>query len=98
MISTTTESPDLGLKGKGVEPPSIPSIDKALKQYVLDEDAETRASLKAGESADKLCDEMHKHADKLRKPDGSLVYKHEDRVVSITLGNEKLKVKKIGEK
>jgi len=97
---TTTKTPpqnELKLTGKGVEPVRIPSVDKAISQYISDEDTASRAALKHGESEDKLIAAMHKNADQLRQPDGSLMYRGEDRIVSLIVGNEKLKVKKAGQ-
>jgi|SRR5215475_8073545 len=91
MIQENTE---LELRGKGVEPTRIPSLDKLVRQYVLEKEKVDEAAKHEEDAAEKLVDAMHEHAEQLRQPDGALIYKCGTTVVSLVTGNEKLKVKK----
>jgi hypothetical protein len=40
----------------------------------------------------KLIEALHAHAGKITQPDGSLVYRYDEMVITLTPGKEKLKV------
>jgi hypothetical protein len=93
-MELTTEQRDgeLGLVGKGVAPVRIEEIDKLVATYLRRKEASALADAAESEAKSKLIDAMHEHADQLEQPDGDLVYKFNQTIVSLIAGAEKLKV------
>jgi hypothetical protein len=86
------EEAELGLTGKGVAPVQIDEIDKLVEKYIRRKEASAAADKSESEAKQKLVDAMHGYADQLREPDGALVYRFNETVVSLVAGAEKLKI------
>jgi hypothetical protein len=86
------EEAELGLTGKGVAPVQIEEIDKLVEKYIRRKEASAAADKSESEAKGKLVDAMHGYADQLREPDGALVYRLGETVVSLVAGAEKLKI------
>lgn len=90
-------NPELGLKGKGVEPVRIEKIDKIAATYIKLREEASKWTSKASEARGKLIEAMHEHEDQLADSNGDLLYKFDGAVVSLVAGVEKLKVEEIKE-
>ena len=80
------------MEGKGVAPTRIEEIDSLADDYVILRDRRIVALGKEIEAKQKLIAALHAHADKIKTPNGDLVYRHNDTTISLTPGKEKLKV------
>lgn len=80
----------------GTEGVKIKAIDEASELYVNARDKRMNATEKEIAAKTALSDLMHKHADKIgRAADGSIVYRYDDMIVSLTPKEEVLKVKHV---
>jgi hypothetical protein len=85
---------ELGLKGKGVERVSIRAIDNAIGRYVLARDERMELTKKEVETKTALIKVMRDNKDKLSvDAEGTIVYKHDDLLVTLKHGKDELKVK-----
>lgn len=86
---------ELAVAGKGVSPVRIPVIDKLAEAYVTERDKRLKQTPKEVAAKTKLIDALHAHADQLRTPDGDLVYRYDERLITVTPGKEKLRVEEV---
>jgi hypothetical protein len=86
---------ELGLKGKGVAPVKIKELDKLAGIYISNRDARIEALHLEIEAKQILLAALHKHADQITMPDGSLIYHFDESVITVTAGKEKLKVESV---
>ena len=93
MAKQATE--ELGLKGKGVAPIKIKELEKLAGIYVSNRDDRIEALRNEVEAKQALLASLHKHADKIALPDGSLVYHYDESVITVTAGKEKLKIESL---
>jgi rare lipoprotein A (peptidoglycan hydrolase) len=91
----TLQPKELGLTGQGVAPVKIEAIDELAERYIDQRDQ--RIALLRDELSTKqsLITELHNNADKIRMPDGELVYHYDETVIRLTAGKEKLKVESL---
>jgi hypothetical protein len=92
MELTTEQNAELGLTGKGVEPVRIEEIDKLIEKYIKIRDERMKLTSRESEAKEKLVDAMHGYAEQLEQPDGDLVYRFNETIVSLIAGPEKLKI------
>jgi hypothetical protein len=84
---------ELGVKGKGVEPPSIKSIDKAADEYQTAKDRRCRESPREVAAKGKLQELLHKNREALPKnEDGNPFYRYDGRDYCLA---EKMTVKRV---
>ena len=84
---------ELGLKGKGVEPMQIAEIDKLAEAYVKERDKRLTQTPKEVAAKQKLIDALHHHAEDIgRQPDGTITYRYDEMIITLSYGKEKLKV------
>jgi hypothetical protein len=93
--ATMPKSPELKLTGKGVAPIRIKELDRLAEAYVTERDKRMELTPKEVAAKTKLIDALHDHADKIRLPDGSLVYSYDETIIRLTPGKEKLKVEAV---
>jgi hypothetical protein len=84
---------EIPLEGKGVAPVKIPKVDKLARQYVEDRDKRLAALTDEVSSKGKLIEAIHFHAEQLKQPDGTLVYRYDDQELRLEPGKEKLSIK-----
>jgi rare lipoprotein A (peptidoglycan hydrolase) len=92
MEITTEQNAELGLTGKGVAPVRIEEIDKLVEKYIRRKEISAKADAAESEAKAELVDAMHEHADQLEQPDGDLIYRFNQTIVSLIAGAEKLKI------
>jgi hypothetical protein len=91
-MSTSKELP--GMTGKGVERVAILEVDTLIDKYVKARDARLNALGHEVDAKQKLIDSLHGYADKIGVgKDGTIVYRHDDLVVTLKQGKDDLKVK-----
>ena len=83
---------ELTIVGKGVSPVHIPELDKLAEVYVAERDKRLRQTPKEVAAKLKLIDALHKHSAKLKTPDGDLIYRYDEMMITLSAGKEKLKV------
>jgi hypothetical protein len=90
-----TKSTDLpGMTGPGVERISIPSVDKLVDRYVKARDIRMEHTKREVEAKTALIDELRENKDKIGTDrDGTIVYRHDDLIVTLKHGKDDLKVK-----
>jgi len=86
---------ELKIEGTGVSPVRIAEVDRLAEAYVKERDKRLKQTPKEVVAKGKLIDALHANADKIRQPDGSLVYRYDEMIVTLTAGKEQLKVKDI---
>lgn len=93
----TERSADLPhMTGAGVAPVKIPEIDKLVDRYVSARDTRMDCTTREVEAKSALIAALHENAAKLVKlSDGEIVYRHDDLVVTLKTGKEKLKVRTV---
>lgn len=91
MARKTIDLP--GIEGAGVAPARIAAIDDLADAYVKERDKRLRQTPKEVAAKLKLIDAMHAHANDLRQPDGRLVYRYDETIITLEAGKEKLKVR-----
>jgi hypothetical protein len=85
---------ELGLKGKGAERVSIRAIDNAIGRYVVARDERMELTKKEVETKTALIKVMRDNKDKLSvDAEGTIVYRHDDLLVTLRHGKDELKVK-----
>lgn len=90
MAKSKTE--ELGLTGKGVAPLKIKELDKLADVYMTLRDARIEALREEIEAKGALLASLHKNEDKIKQPDGTLMYHFDESVITLSAGKEKLKV------
>lgn len=71
-------------------------MDQLAEDYVKERDKRLKQTPKEVAAKTKLIEALHFHADKIRLPDGSLVYRYDEMEITLEPGKEKLKVAEIG--
>jgi hypothetical protein len=87
---------ELKIVGKGVERVALPQLDRLAEDYCKERDKRLKLTPKEVAAKGKLIDAMHAHADQIRRPDGTLVYRYDEKMITVTPGKEKLKVAEVG--
>src|SRR5262245_45587623 len=87
---------ELNIKGKGVERTTIKQLDDLAEAYVRERDKRLKQTPKEVAAKSSLISAMHAHAKQITQPDGTLVYRYDERVITVTPGKEKLRVEDIG--
>ncbi len=80
----------------GTERPVIKAIEDKAEQYVALRDKRMAMLVKEVEAKGELMAAMRKHEEKLRQPDGSLLYAFDESVVVVSC-SDKVKVKKLAD-
>ena len=80
----------------GTEGPVIKEIETKAENYVAARDKRMAYLVKEMAAQAELLAAMRKHEEKIRNPDGSLLYQFDGRVVSLQM-SEKVKVKSVAE-
>jgi hypothetical protein len=88
---------ELHIEGKGVAPVAIPEIDKLADAYIKERDKRLKQTPREVAAKGRLIDALHKHTDKLRNPDGDIVYRMDELLITLTPGKEKLQVRDVSE-
>jgi hypothetical protein len=88
---------ELKIVGPGVSPVSVPEIDKLADDYIRERDKRMKQTPREVAAKGRLIDALHAHADQLRNPDGDIVYRMDDLLVTLTPGKEKLQVRDVSE-
>ena len=83
------------MTGKGVALQRIAELDRLAELYCVERDKRLKQTPKEVAAKTKLSEAMHRHADKLRQPDGTLLYRYDERRILLTNGKEKLRVEDI---
>jgi len=94
-MASKPKQTELHVVGKGVSPVHIPQLDKLAEAYVTERDKRLKQTPKEVAAKVKLIDALHAHADELRTPDGDLVYRYDERLITVTPGKEKLRVEDV---
>lgn len=90
------KTPELGLKGRGVEPVVISEIENAAEKYVEARDERIKLLAVEVEAKEALMSVIHRHADKLTKEvGGGLSYRYNERLVILKPTGENVKVKSV---
>ena len=85
MMSVTKGTPELGLKGKGVERISVPVINKAISKYVELRDEHREVTEALTDAKADLIKAMKDNKDKLScDAEGVMIYSHDDLKVTLT--------------
>jgi hypothetical protein len=91
-IMKTTELP--GMTGAGVAPVQILEVDTLVDRYVAARDLRMEQTRREVEAKQKLIDALRGYADKIgTDKDGTIVYRHEDLIVTLRHGKDELKVR-----
>jgi hypothetical protein len=80
------------MSGKGVAPLRIAAVDQLAEKYVAERDKRMRLTPREVTAKQNLIEALHKHEKELRQPDGSLIYRYDEMVITLMPGKEKLKV------
>jgi hypothetical protein len=86
---------ELKIVGKGVAPLQIAELDKLAEKYVAERDKRLRMTPREVAAKQDLIAAMHAHEKELRQPDGLLLYRYDEMIVSLRPGKEKLKVEPV---
>ena len=86
---------ELNVSGKGVSAIRIPLIDKLAEAYVIERDKRLKMTPKEVAAKTKLIEALHKHEAQIRTPEGELMYRYDEMVITLTAGKEKLKVREV---
>jgi hypothetical protein len=78
--------------GKGVAPVRITQLDKLAEAYTRERDKRLKQTPAEVAAKQKLIDALHAHADQLRTPDGDLIYRYDEMMITLSPGKEKLRV------
>ena len=89
-----TELP--GIEGPGVAQPRIPEIDRLVDKYVKARDFRMEQTKHEVAAKAELITALHAHGEALATPEGDIVYRYDDLVVTLATGKEKLKVRTAG--
>jgi hypothetical protein len=94
-MSTITELP--GMTGKGVAPIQLPEIDDLVHDYVDKRDLRMERTRLEVEAKTRLITALRENADKLgTDKQGTIIYRHDDLVVTLKHGKDDLKVRTEG--
>jgi hypothetical protein len=89
---------ELGLTGKGVERVSIKAVDAAVAKYVQARDDRMALTKKEVEAKAVLIGTLRANTDKLgADAEGTIIYRHDDLLVTLKHGKDELKVKTEGD-
>jgi len=88
---------ELKIEGAGVAPVTVPEIDKLADVYIKERDKRMKQTPREVAAKGRLIDALHANADKLRNPDGDIVYRMDDLLITLTPGKEKLQVRDVSE-
>lgn len=81
------------MTGTGVSPVRIPEVDKLAEAYVKERDKRLVLTPKEVIAKHNLIAALHAHEKEIGKqPDGTLVYRFDEMVITLKPGKEKLKV------
>lgn len=87
-------TPELGLTGKGAERVSIKAVDAAVVKYVAARDNRMALTTKEVDAKQALIKVLRENKDKLSTDaEGTIVYRHDDLLVTLKHGKDDLKVK-----
>ena len=86
---------ELKIVGKGVSPVSIPDVDRLAEIYVKARDKRLKETPKEVTAKQNLIAAMHAHEKDIKQPDGTLIYRFDEMVITLTPGKEKLKVEDV---
>jgi hypothetical protein len=85
---------ELGLTGKGAERVSIKAVDTAVVKYVKQRDERMELTKKEVEAKQALIKALRDNKDKLgTDAEGTIIYRHDDLLVTLKHGKDDLKVK-----
>lgn len=85
---------ELGLTGKGAERVSIKAVDAAVAKYVLARDERMALTTREVDAKTALITALRANKDKLAvDAEGTIVYRHDDLLVTLKHGKDELKVK-----
>lgn len=91
-------SPELGLTGKGAERVCVKAVDAAVESYVAVRDERMDLTKKEVEKKQALVAALRANVDKIgADKDGTIVYRHDDMLVTLRHGKDELKVTTKGE-
>jgi hypothetical protein len=94
MARTKDKTEELGLKGPGVERVAIKAVDRAVERYVSARDERMELTKKEVERKVELIAIMKEHKEKIGvDKDGSMIYRHDDLLVTLRHGKDELKVR-----
>ncbi len=94
MSVTRSSTPELGLKGKGAERVVIAAVDRAVNKYVRARDERMELTKKEVEAKTTLIRVMRENKAKISEDaDGTLIYRHDDLLVTLKHGKDDLKVR-----
>jgi hypothetical protein len=85
------------MTGKGVAPLRIAELDKLAEAYCVERDKRLKLTPKEVAAKTKLSEAMHRHEAKLRQPDGTMLYRYDERRIILTSGKEKLRVEDVSD-
>lgn len=95
-LKKNPETAELGMKGKGVEPLVIPSIERAADRYAAARDERMQYQDVENAARKTLLDEIQAHrAELIQEVGGGVSYRYGDNLITLAGGKEVLKVKKI---
>lgn len=83
------------IEGKGVSPLHLAEVDALAEDYVTERDKRLVQTPKEVAAKRKLIEALHAHADALRQPTGELIYRYDDMQITLTPGQEKLRVESV---
>lgn len=83
---------ELNLTGKGVSPIRITSVDRLAENYIRERDKRLTQTPKEVAAKLKLIEALHSNREQIQQPDGTIVYRYDETVITLTPGKEKLKV------
>jgi hypothetical protein len=90
---------ELHIVGKGVEPLRIAELDKLAEAYCKERDKRLTLTPKEVAAKQNLIAAMHAHSEEIgAQPDGRLVYRYDEMMITLSPGKEKLKVEDVSEK
>jgi len=85
---------ELGLKGPGVERVTIKAVDRAVERYVSARDERMELTKQEVEKKIELIAILKEHKDKIGvDKEGSIIYRHDDLLVTLRHGKDELKVR-----
>jgi hypothetical protein len=98
MPTTKAKVSDLpGMTGPGVAPIVIPEVDKLVDKYVAARDSRLIQLGLEVEAKRALIDALHENEALIgKRPDGVIIYRHEELIVTLKSGKDDLKVKVAG--
>lgn len=92
MLDKNQELP--GVEGPGVSPKLFPDIDKAADEYVIERNKRQEITPLERAAKKKLLDLLHAHQSEIGRDDsGKLAYRINDKMITLTPVDEKLRVK-----